>query len=237
MFAFQNGRHNVDGDPVDWEALDALTYSSNFFIGILFLLLAAYPLVVLGRRHEPRSGWLRGAMCITAMFVMLIWIPGMGEEFDTHHGVMPLLVLADWVFVGRNQGRTRWWEPFTWPAFLVLYLFYYKANDLQNYPDILNDGNENAFVPIGLGVCFVMGFLFWGIAKLRVMLVDSVTGKPEAADQRPPFPPSGGYGPPPAGYPPPPGPSPQQAFPPPADQAPYPPPVGQQPGQPIPPRY
>jgi hypothetical protein len=64
------------------------------------------------------------------LLVAAVFLIGMGRELDGPHAVVPGLVLVDWLFVGRNQFRTRAWEPPTWIAFLLAYLAYHRLNDL-----------------------------------------------------------------------------------------------------------
>lgn len=151
----------------DTMSSESLSYLSNVGLGIGFVALAAYPLVVLGRRHEPRSGWLRGALTVMMLVVGLVFVAGMGGDPDGPHAVTPTLVLIDWLFVGRNQFRTRWWEPPTWTVPLLAYLFYHRANDLSLYPDILGEDKIGTMVPIMLAGTIVMAYLLYGAALLR----------------------------------------------------------------------
>lgn len=153
-------------------APESLSYLSNVGVGIGFLALAAYPLLVAGRRHEPRSAWLRGALTVMMVLVATVFIGGMGGEADGPHAVTPALVVVDWLFVGRAQFRTRWWEPPTWIAFLLAYLFYHRANDLGLYPDILGEDQIGTMVPVMLGFSVVLAYVLHGAALLR----RSVTG-------------------------------------------------------------
>lgn len=146
---------------------ESLSYLSNVGVAVGFLLLAAYPLVTGGRRHEPRTAWLRGALTITMLLVGLVFTIGMGQEADGPHAVIPALVTLDWLAVGRNQFRTRWWEPFTWIAFPLLYLVYHQSNDIPLYEDILGDDQIGTTVPALLVGCIALGYLLIGAAQLR----------------------------------------------------------------------
>ncbi|HEY8524468.1 MAG TPA: hypothetical protein VIL48_05875 [Acidimicrobiales bacterium] len=146
---------------------ESLSYLSNVATGIGFLALAAYPLLVGGRRHEPRSAWLRGALTILMLLVGLVFTIGMGGELDGPHAVIPALVTVDWLFVGRNQFRTRAWEPLTWIAFPLLYLAYHRANDLGLYEDILGEEAIGTAVPALLVATIALGYVLWGAALLR----------------------------------------------------------------------
>ena len=152
---------------------ESLSYLSNVGVGIGFLALAAYPMLAGGRRHEPRSGWLRGALTVMMLLVAGVFVVGMGGEPDGPHAVIPALVLVDWLFVGRNQFRTRAWEPLTWIAFPLAYLFYHQSNDVPLYEDILGEDNIGTMVPALLAGTVVVGYLLYGAALGRRAVVDS----------------------------------------------------------------
>lgn len=146
---------------------ESLSYLSNVGVGVGFVVLAAYPALVGGRRHEPRSAWLRGAMTIMMLLVGIVFVIGMGEEPDGPHAVIPTLVTLDWLFVGRNQFRTRGWEPFTWILFPLLYLFYHQSNDVPLYEDILGEEQIGTMVPALLAGCVTLGYLLWAAVLVR----------------------------------------------------------------------
>jgi hypothetical protein len=146
---------------------ESLSYLSNVGVGVGFLALAVYPLLVGGRRHEPRTAWLRGALTIMMLLVGLVFVVGMGGDPDGPHAVIPALVTIDWLFVGRSQFRTRFWEPVTWIAFPLLYLYYHQSNDVPLYEDILGEENIGTMVPILLAGCVVLGYLLYGAALIR----------------------------------------------------------------------
>jgi hypothetical protein len=154
---------------------ESLSYLSNVGAGIGFVALAAYPVLVAGRRHEPRTAWLRGALTVMMLLVGLVFVVGMGGEPDGPHAVIPALVLADWLFVGRSQFRTRAWEPPTWIVFPLIYLFYHRSNDLSLYEDILGEDNIGTMVPILLAGCILVGYLIYGAALIRRAMTRSAT--------------------------------------------------------------
>jgi hypothetical protein len=146
---------------------ESLSYLSNVGTGIGFLALAAYPVLVGGRRHEPRSGWLRGALTVMMLLVAGVFVIGMGGDPDGPHAVIPALVLLDWLFVGRNQFQTRGWEPPTWIAFPLAYLLYHQANDVPLYEDILGEDQIGTMVPALLAGTVVLAYLLLGAALIR----------------------------------------------------------------------
>lgn len=169
---------------------ESLSYLSNVAVGVGFLALAAYPLLVGGRRHEPRSAWLQGSLTLMMIVVAAVFIGGMGGEVDGPHAVTPALVLVDWLCVGRGQFRTRWWEPPTWTAFLLAYLFYHRANDLALYPDILGEDAIGTMVPIMLAGSVVIAYVLHGAALLRrsVSRAGARPGTGPGAGQAAPYP-------------------------------------------------
>jgi hypothetical protein len=151
---------------------ESLSYMSNVGVGLAFLVLAGYPLLVGGRRPEPRSAWLRGAATVTMLLVGGTFVGLMGEEADGPHAVIPMLVLVDWLFVGRSQFRTRWWEPPTWTVFGLLYLWYHQTHDVPLYEDILGEDNIETMVPAFLAGTIVLAYLLWAAVLVR----KSITG-------------------------------------------------------------
>jgi hypothetical protein len=151
----------------DTMSSESLSYLSNVGVGIGFFLLAVYPFLVGGRRHEPRTAWLRGALTVMMILVGLVFVIGMGETADGPHAVIPALVTFDFLFVGRSQFRTRWWEPPTWSAFLLVYLWYHQSNDVPLYEDILGEDKIGTMVPAFLAGCIVLGYLLLGANLIR----------------------------------------------------------------------
>jgi hypothetical protein len=151
----------------DTMSSESLSYLSNLYVGIAFVALAGYPLLVGGRRSEPRTAWLRGAATVTMLLVGVTFVALMEGDPDGPHAIVPALVLADWLFVGRSQFRTRWWEPPTWTVFLLVYLWYHQTNDVPLYEDILGDDNLATMVPAFLVGTIVLGYLLWGAVMVR----------------------------------------------------------------------
>jgi hypothetical protein len=169
-------------------ALTALSQQGSLLVGVVYVGLLLYPLFVAGRRHEPRSPWWRGAMVILMLLVsitfMAIMNGSLGQTWSLfEHLITPLLVLVDFLAVGRNQVAVKWWHPITWTAFPLAYLIYYVSAGLRLYGSFLNPkkssfpGTVTGFIVAVLVVGYLL-FLF-GILKA------SATG------QRPPKTPQG----------------------------------------------
>ncbi|WP_285486428.1 hypothetical protein [Amycolatopsis taiwanensis] len=238
-------------------AMPGLSQQASLLTGIAYLGLLAYPLFTGGRRHEPRSPWLRGALTVLLLLVGITFLTLMGGDLDEawslfEHLLTPLAVLADWIFVGRNQSAVRWWHPLTWVVFPLAYLLYFLAADLRLYGSFLNP-HKSSFAGTVIGfLCAVVaaGYLLYGIAKLKTVVAGNNTpgtrvpqanypprpGYPQPGNfpYQPGYPPQTGYPPgypPQTGYPQPPGYPPQTGSP---QQPGNPPQTGnmQQPGNP-----
>lgn len=121
-----------------WTALSQL---SSLAVGIAYLGLAAYPFLSPTGSDEPPSPWLRGALATTMLLVSLAYLSTTGADLSDpysklEHLVTPVLVVADFLLVGRNQARVRWWHPVTWLLPPLAYLVYYVAGDLRVYVDL-----------------------------------------------------------------------------------------------------
>lgn len=157
-----------DGVNVDENlSPDSLSYLSNRAVGFIYLGLAAYPVVTLFKRAEPSTAWIRNTTMMMMLVVGLVFVIGMGEDPDGAHAVIPSLVVIDGLFVGRSQFRARWWEPPTWTAFLLVYLWYHRTNDLSLYPDILGEDKIGTMVPAMLAGTVIFAYVFWGITRAR----------------------------------------------------------------------
>ena len=154
----------------------ALSQQASLFAGLVYLGLAAYPLVTGGRTHEPASPWLRGAVCVLLLLVAGTYQTLMsGDVHATHslfeHVVTPLVVLADWVLVGRSQARVRWWHPVSWLVFPLAYLVYFMAARPPLYGGFL-DPDSSLFA--GTVVMFMLavlaaGYVLYAIAKVKAL--------------------------------------------------------------------
>ncbi|GAB3444076.1 Pr6Pr family membrane protein [Actinophytocola sediminis] len=170
------------------ENLDALSQQASLFTGVVYIGLLLYPAFTGGRRHEPVSPWLRGATTVLLLLVSGAFFGLLGGGFDDQpfeHAVTPLLVLLDWLFVGRNQVAAKWWHPLTWLGFPLAYFVYFLGAEVYQYlyPFLDPDNEEFPLVVGGLIVALiVVGYLLVGVAKLR-----GVVGRPDqpGAHQQP----------------------------------------------------
>jgi hypothetical protein len=150
----------------------ALSQQASAFAGVVYLGLALYPLVTGGRAHEPRSPWLRGATAVLLLLVCVTYLTVIDGSLDEpwsmfEHLVTPLVVLADFVLVGRDQVNVRWWHPLTWVVFPAAYLVYYVAADLGLYGSFLDPraGDFLGVVAAFLLAIVAAGYVLYGIAK------------------------------------------------------------------------
>ncbi|MCP3805470.1 hypothetical protein NLX83_40015 [Allokutzneria sp. A3M-2-11 16] len=242
------GFSDATGWTKNWAGL---SQQASLATGIIYTFLLLYPLFTGGRRHEPESPWLRGATTVLLLLVMGTFFGVMGGDFDEQpfeHVWTPLVVLIDWIFVGRNQARTKWWYPLTWIAFPLAYLVYFLSAEvyrkLYKFLNPTKSGFAGTIIGFLLAVIAV-GFLLYGLAKLREMFAGrSLATQPQGPSPiSAPFPAQGpgfgpqpgpgqaGYGPQPGYGPPPTGPQPAYGPPLSGPQPAYGPPLsGPQPG-------
>jgi hypothetical protein len=164
-----------------YDPMVALSQQASLLAGVVYLGLLLYPLVT--RRLEPRSPWWPGAMTILLMLVCVTYLTvlngslsGVWSLFE--HLVTPLVVLVDFLLIGRNQGATKWWYPITWLGFPLAYLVYYLAADLRLYGSFLNP-NRGTFPSVIAGFILALlafGYLLHGYGRLR--RITTRTGDP-----------------------------------------------------------
>ncbi|TCO49818.1 hypothetical protein [Actinocrispum wychmicini] len=154
--------------------LPALSQQASLLVGIVYLGLLLYPVFTGGRRHEPKSPWWRGSMVILLILVCVTYLAIIGGSLDAtwslfEHLITPLLVLVDYLAVGRNQAAAKWWHPITWLSFPLAYLVYYIAADLRMYGSFLNP-KKSAFPGVIAGfiaALLVLGFILFAFGKMK----------------------------------------------------------------------
>jgi hypothetical protein len=150
------------------EPWHALSQQASLAAGVVYLGLA-----LSAGRAEVLATWLRGATAVLLVLVCVTYLALISDDLSTtaslfEHLVTPLVVLADWVVVGRTVG-VRWWYPISWLLFPLMYLIYFVLADVQLYRSFL-DPTSAAF---GLTVAEFMlalaaaGYVLYGIAKAR----------------------------------------------------------------------
>jgi hypothetical protein len=102
--------------------LITFTYQANLLAAVYYALTLVSP------RTDRRAG-LRGAVVLYVVVAGLIWnlfLSGVSMGYTGAnvllHVVVPVLALAEWVLVGRDQARVRWWQPVAWLAYPAAYL-------------------------------------------------------------------------------------------------------------------
>ena len=156
-----------------WTALSQL---ANLAVAVCFLGLAAYTLLT-GRR-EPHSPWLQGGLATMMTLVCLAYLPMQNGNATQgwsllEHVVTPALVVADFVFVSRNQADVRWWHPLTWLLPPLAYLGWYVGGDLRVYA-ALDPSQPAAFaaqLAVLASLVLAAGFVFYGAGRRRRDLV------------------------------------------------------------------
>ncbi|MBC6456626.1 hypothetical protein [Actinomadura sp. HBU206391] len=162
--------------------LQYLSQFASLVAAIVYVALLVYPLFTRGRRHEPRTPWLRGATTVLLALVSVAFLTMLsGDLSDTsslfEHLLTPLVVLIDWIAVGSDQRNVRWWFPITWLAMPLAYLVFYVAyvgDGLPLYPFL--DPNDADFAGIVLAFLtgvLAFGYVLYGIGKLRAAVSGS----------------------------------------------------------------
>lgn len=161
-------------DATGWsQNLEGLSQQASLLTGVVYTGLLLYPAFTRGVRHEPCSPWLRGATAVLLLLVAGTFFGIMGGNFDYlpfEHVYTPLLVLVDWLAVGRNQAATRWWHPLTWIAFPLAYLAFFLGagvyRSLYEFLDPREDGFAVMIVGLLVGV-IAIGYLLYGFGRLK----------------------------------------------------------------------
>ncbi len=102
--------------------LSTFTYQVNVLAAGYYLWSLAWP------RADARVG-VRGAVVLYVLIAGVIWnlfLTGHSMGYTPAnmllHVVVPVLALTDWLLVGRNQARVRWWQPMAWLVYPAAYL-------------------------------------------------------------------------------------------------------------------
>jgi hypothetical protein len=102
--------------------LTTFTYQANVLAAAYYTWTLAWP------RADARVG-IRGAVVLYVLIAAVIWNLFLTDYSMGYtpanlllHSVVPVLALTDWLLVGRNQARVRWWQPVAWLAYPAAYL-------------------------------------------------------------------------------------------------------------------
>src|SRR5829696_8626415 len=102
--------------------LTTFTYQVNVLAAGYYLWSLAWP------RADARVG-IRGAVVLYVLIAGVTWnlfLTGYSMGYTPAnlllHVVVPVLALTDWLLVGRDQARVRWWQPVAWLAYPAAYL-------------------------------------------------------------------------------------------------------------------
>jgi outer membrane protein assembly factor BamB len=161
-------------DATGWtQNLEGLSQQASLLTAAVYVGLLLYPAFTGGTRHEPRSPWLRGATAVLLLLVAGTFFGIMGGDLGYlpfEHVYTPLLVLVDWIAVGRNQAAARWWHPLTWIAFPLAYLAFFLSagiyRSLYEFLDPREDGFALMVAGLLVGV-IAIGYLLYGFGRLK----------------------------------------------------------------------
>ena len=170
------------GDSAGSDALAALSQQASLLTAICYTILLLYPAFTGGRRHEPNSPWLRGALVVLLSLVSVTFLTMLGGDLNQgwslfEHLLTPLIVLADWLFVGKDQRNAKWWYAFTWLAFPLAYLLFYIAyvgSGEPIYPFL--DPRAGDFV--GTVSEFLAGVLVYGFVVFGLGMIKGAAARP-----------------------------------------------------------
>lgn len=155
-------------------AIQALSQQASLLAGVVFLGLALFPLFTAGRTHEPRSPWWRGMMTVTLLLVGITFQTLLSGDLASpyslfEHALTPLVVLVDFLVIGSNQARAKWWHPLTWVLPPMAYLVYFVIADVDLYGSFLDPGSSSfaATIIVFMVAVVAAGYALYGIGKLR----------------------------------------------------------------------
>lgn len=166
---FSMAMASVDGSG----ALAALSQQASLVTAICYVFLLLYPAFTGGRKHEPDSPWLRGQLTVLLSLVSVTFLTMLNGNLSQgwslfEHLLTPLVVLADWLFVGRDQRNAKWWYAVTWLSFPLAYLLFYVAHGDVLYPFLNPHDGDFAGIVIGfLAGVLVYGFVVFGLGMLH----------------------------------------------------------------------
>ena len=163
-----------------WRPLAELSQQASLLVVVCYLGFALYPLLLRGRRHEPRRSWLRGALVVTLWLVSVtaIFVLDNGGQLDRRgflfeHLITPIIVTVDFLCVGRGQDALRWWYPLTWatPALAYFVALAFTGFRLYGIFDPDDPGQITLVASAFFAAIIGAGYLCYGLCKLRAQLL------------------------------------------------------------------
>jgi hypothetical protein len=151
-----------------WEGLGVLACVA---VMVVYFTLAWVGLVRAARSWP----WLRGGLASTLLLATAAQLFEGGSMTSAWsllvHVVVPVLVGADYLLVGRTTGR--WWWPLTWALFPLGYLVYYAGAGLLVYDFLDPFGSYYQLAVLGFLLAAVaIGFVLFGLAGGRQSTYD-----------------------------------------------------------------
>jgi hypothetical protein len=146
-----------------WEGLGVQTSAA---VVVVYFSLAWVGLA----RPATSWAWLRGGLATTLALAAAAQLFEGGAMTSAWsllvHVVVPVLVGADYLLVGRASGR--WWWPLTWALLPLLYLVYYASAGLLVYQFLDPFGDYYQLAVLGFLLAGVaIGFVLFGLAGGR----------------------------------------------------------------------
>jgi hypothetical protein len=119
--------------------------------------------------------WLRGGLATTLVLATAAQLFEGGTMTEAWsllvHVVVPVLVGADYLLVGRTTGR--WWWPMTWALLPLTYLVYYAGAGLLAYDFLDPFGSYYQLAVLGFLLAgMAIGFVLFGLAGGRQSTYD-----------------------------------------------------------------
>jgi hypothetical protein len=151
-----------------WEGLGVLV---SLAVMAVYFTLAWVGLL----RPATSWPWLRGGLATTLLLATAAQVFEGASLTSTWsllvHVVVPALVGADYLLVGRTVGR--WWWPLTWALLPLAYLVYYAGAGLLTYDFLDPFGSYYQLAVLGfLGAAVAIGFVLFGLAGGRQSTYD-----------------------------------------------------------------
>jgi hypothetical protein len=162
-----------------WTNLYSWSQVSTLAVALTATGSLLWPVLVRGAL-EPRRGLLRGASTTYTVGTLILFPLLLGGDYESRasllmHLVVPLLAIGDWLFVGRNQGRLRWWAPVAWLVVPLLYLpAYMYRSGVARPPYTFLDPAKGDFVTwvfVLVGAFLALGLVVWAVGRARGALL------------------------------------------------------------------